>query len=340
MGQLDPGLPGSLVLRGRTLGPALFCAPMAGFTHSAFRRLVSDFGGYGALFTEMLCGRWLLREDLARSPSARRRACEGPVVYQLMIADPADVPAVVARLTEVEPAGIDLNCACPAPHIRSAGAGSELFEDRDRLGAIVRALRSSYDGPLTVKVRLGRCREDWRERWLDRVRLLEECGVDALIVHPRFAEEKLRRRSRLDWLPGLVAETRLPVIASGDIQGPEVVRANPARFAGTAGIMVGRMAVVRPWVFRDWHGEGLPAPDYLEVWVRFARYVLEDYPEPKAFFRIRAFTRYYARNFQFGHALFAAAQASASLPELEDRATRFLAADPVPDRFPTVQGLH
>jgi hypothetical protein len=46
-------LPAPLTLRGTRFDPPLFCAPMAGITHSAFRRLVAEFGGYGALFTEM-----------------------------------------------------------------------------------------------------------------------------------------------------------------------------------------------------------------------------------------------------------------------------------------------
>lgn len=44
----------SLDLGGTAVTPALLLAPMAGITHSGFRRLIADFGGYGALTTEML----------------------------------------------------------------------------------------------------------------------------------------------------------------------------------------------------------------------------------------------------------------------------------------------
>ncbi len=328
----------ALRLRGVEFRPALFCAPMAGFTHSAFRRLVSDFGGHGALFTEMLCGRWLRAENLQTSAATRRRAQEGPVIYQLMIAEPGEVPAIMARITELNPVGVDLNCACPAPNVRHAGAGSALFEDRARLAAILLAMRRAFAGPLTVKIRLGLPRDDWRTQLVDRLRLFEDSGVDAVILHPRFADEKLRRRARHELLPEFAAATRLPVIASGDLHGPEIVRRHPEHFAGVAGLMMGRMAIVQPWHFRSWAGERV-VPDYLGVWQRFVRYVHEDFPERKWFYRTKAFTVYYARNFHFGHTLLAACQSAPDLPTLTERATRFLEASPQRALYPDVAGL-
>lgn len=311
---------------------------MAGLTHSAFRRLISDFGGAGGLFTEMLCGRWILREDVDHSPALRRRPQEGPVIYQLMLADPADVPRIVARLAGLGPAGLDLNCACPAPHIRQVGAGSELFEDAPRLRAILEALRREWTGLLTVKIRLGRPRPEWWGRFVERLRLIEDLGVDAVTVHPRFADEKLRRRARVELFPQTVAATRLPVIASGDLQGPEVVRAHASSLAGVRGIMVGRMAVVKPWLFRGWDDPAF-APDFREVWMRFVGYAREDFPAQKVFHRVRAFTAYYSRNFHFGHSLFRIAQSAASLEELESRALGFLEGAPQPALQPDVAGL-
>ena len=327
-----------LTLRGVTFAPARFCAPMAGLTHSAFRRLVADFGGHGGLFTEMLCGRWLLREDLLRSPAVRRRPEEGRVIYQLMLADPQEVAPVVARLAEVRPDGLDLNCACPAPHIRQLGAGSELFEDGPRLGAILAALRREWPGLLTVKIRLGKPRPEWRVQLLQRLREFADLGIDAVTLHPRFSDEKLRRNARHTLFPELVAASRLPLIASGDLPGAPAVRAQAASLAGVAGVMVGRMAVVQPWLFRAWDEPDF-RPDPAEVWTRFVRYVREDFPPPKVFYRVKAFTAYFARNFHFGHSLFTIAQSASGMEELEARALGFLTASPERARRPDVQGL-
>ena len=101
------------------LTPALFLAPMAGVTHSAFRRLLSDFGGYGALFTEMISASAFLHERSDISPFTKRRECEGPVIFQFRISGAEDVEAVIAKAAALEPAAIDLNLGCPAPRSRT-----------------------------------------------------------------------------------------------------------------------------------------------------------------------------------------------------------------------------
>ncbi len=335
--QLEPGA-GPLTLRGITFTPARFCAPMAGLTHSAFRRLVADFGGHGGLFTEMLCGRWLLREDLRRSPAVKRRPAEGRVIYQLMLAEAGEVAPVVARLAGVKPDGLDLNCACPAPKVRLRGAGSELFADGPRLGSILAALRREWPGPLTVKIRLGRSSENWWPVLGERLSQFADLGVDAVILHPRFADEKLKRRARHEVFLELAARTRLPLIASGDLHSRAAVQAHAASLTAVAGVMIGRMAVVQPWLFRAWSEPGF-TPDHAEVWRRFVGYAREDFPGQKVFHRVKAFTAYFARNFQFGHSLFAVAQAASNLAELEDRALAFLEARPPLARQPDVAGL-
>ena len=87
-----------LTLRGVCYDPPLFCAPMAGITHSAFRRLLSDFGGYGALYTEMLSAKMVVHEDPETSPWLKRRPQEKRVIYQLLVTEATRLPATLARL--------------------------------------------------------------------------------------------------------------------------------------------------------------------------------------------------------------------------------------------------
>ena len=146
-------LPPPLTLRGVRFDPPLFCAPLAGLTHSAFRRLLADFGGYGALFTEMLSARSILGEQIGKSPWLRRRPQEGRVIYQLLALTPHRLDETLDRLAPLAPDGIDLNGACAAPLIRQQRGGADLFDDADRLRAVVRVLRANITGPLTVKIR-------------------------------------------------------------------------------------------------------------------------------------------------------------------------------------------
>lgn len=332
-------LPGALVLRGVRFAPPLFNAPMAGLTHSAFRRLLADFGGYGALFTEMLSAKAILGESPARSPWLRRRPQEGAVIYQLLAATPDRLEAVVARLAPLTPDAIDLNAACPAPVIRQQRGGSELFDDIDRLRAVVRVLRRCVSVPFTVKIRLGYRAPDWRSRLTERLRVLAGEGVDAITLHPRFSEENLSRTPRCALYAEVAAETGLPLIANGDITGPDSWSALASRFGPVSGLMVGRMAAIRPWVFAQWTNPHLTV-DYREVWMRLFNYILDDFPRTgQALARVKIFTSYYARNFAFGHTLFSAVQSAPDLETARARADAFLSNSPTLVRTPSMDGL-
>jgi tRNA-dihydrouridine synthase len=327
-----------ITLRDLAIAPPFFLAPMAGITHAAFRRLMADFGGAGALYTEMLSAKALLHEDLGRSPYARRRESEGIVVYQLLLADHEEVPAVIARLKTIAPAAIDINLACPAPEIAHVNAGAALFRDYDRCARVLSAARNHWQGALTVKCRLGDNAPGWEDALVKRLRLFEDAGIDAVVLHPRFFNEKLKRTARWDRLAWAAAHTRLPLIGNGDIVSREFLGHQAETLASIAGIMIGRMAAARPWIFRELAGV-TPDIDYREVWERFFRYVMEDFPPERALGRIKEFNAYYARNFFFGHQLFAPVQSAQSCDEARAQAQAFFSGDIRTVRLPSMAGV-
>jgi tRNA-dihydrouridine synthase len=328
----------TLRLNGTTISPALFLAPMAGITHAPFRRLVADFGAYGALFTEMLSGTALLGEKLDATPFTKRRPQEGAVFYQLRLSGHEDVAAVIDRIASHGPFAIDVNLGCPAPEIRRRASGVALFRDLQRLERVLGTIRERWDGILTIKCRVGDDERTWQRDFAERLRVFERRGVDCLFVHPRFSGEKLKRTARWHYFDWIAGNTDIPVVGNGDIHGRGAVEAKAGLFERVAGVMIGRMAVVRPWIFREWSGESVVV-DYREVWQRFYRYVLEDFPPEKAIGRIKEFTAYYSRNFLFGHDLFRAVQPAESLDEAFERATAFLAKEPRVTAAPSVAGI-
>ena len=300
---------------------------MAGITHSAFRRLLADYGGTGALWTEMLSAKMILNENTLESPWLKRRPQERKVIYQLLVTDVERLSETLDRLSVLRPDGIDLNIACPAPSIRRQRGGADLFEDAGRLRDIVRVLRRDFPGPLLVKTRLGRQTPDWRTKLHDRLHLLEDEGVDALTIHPRYSEEKLKRSARHALYAELAAETRLPIIANGDILGRDFVCDHSAQLAPTAGLMIGRMVAARPWFFAKWQHPELTV-DYLAVWNRLCDYIAEDFPARHTLGRIKILAPYFARNFLFGHTLFSKIQSSPDFGTARSRAADFLLQSP------------
>jgi tRNA-dihydrouridine synthase len=334
-----------LSLKNIVVSPPLFCAPMAGVTHSAFRRLIAGFGGHGALFTEMLSGRAVLHEKVGETPFTKRRPEEGIVWYQLALNGSENIAAIIERLKIVSPSALDLNAGCPAPEMERVGTGTALLEDASRFERVLKTLRSCWDGVLTVKCRLWKTEEKWQEEFLQRLKIIEDCGADAVFVHPRFFNEKLKRKARWDCFPWICRQTKLPVIANGDIGSYQDMEQNADAFAAVKGIMVGRQAVVKPWLLQEMSsrlsGKAEPsqAIDYAEVFQRYFGYVNEDFPPQKAIGRLKEFTKYYACNFSFGHQLRSEVQNAEKIEDLYEKAMGFLKADPKVVERPSVLGI-
>jgi tRNA-dihydrouridine synthase B len=326
----------TMTLGATQLTPALFLAPMAGITNSAFRRLLADYGGYGALFTEMVSASAFLRERPDQSPYTKRRACEGPVVYQFRISGQEDLEAVFRKAAQLESCAIDINLGCPAPKIQQQASGVALFRDFTRLKDVLARIRKVYSGPLTVKCRLGDDPEQWRQPFVERLRLFEDHNVQAITVHPRYSGEMLKRHARWREFPWIANQTRLPVIGNGDVCCLKDVEAHREWFEPLAGLMLGRIAVVKPWIFREFAGLPGLEIDYTEVWDRMYRYTLEDFPPERAYGRLMEFTFYFAKNFFFGHELNKCIQRAKTPEEIREGVLRFLASDP---RLSASEGL-
>ncbi len=318
----------STTIHGQVVTPGLFLAPMAGVTNSAFRRLLADFGGCGALFTEMVSASAFLREKSDISPFTKRRPEEGRVIYQFRISGSEDIEAVFRKAATLEAFAIDLNLGCPAPKIQQQASGTALFRDFGTLREVLARIRRIYQGTLTVKCRLGDDPGRWREPFVERLRLFEDHDVHALTVHPRYSGEMLKRHARWREFPWIASQTRLPVIGNGDVCSPKDVVDHREWFEPLAGLMLGRIAAVKPWIFREFAGLPPVEIDHTEVWERFYRYVLEDFPPDRAYGRLMEFTTYFAKNFFFGHELHKGIQKATTAAEVREAVLRFLASNP------------
>ena len=290
------------------IDPPLILAPMAGVSHSPLRRLVASFTRPGLFFSEMLSAKHIEDDIKKDSPWLKRGEEERPLAYQIVTATPTEAATGAAHLQGYGAEIVDLNLACPAPNIAGKrGAGGHLLSDLALVAEILAALRPAISCPLTVKIRLGVTPDLLFLR--DLVAVLEERGVDAITLHPRLTTEKLKRRARWEYIGHLKDMTRLPVIGNGDVQGPEDCLAM-FRQTGCDGVMIGRAAVQKPWLFAEIMGS---PPEitaeflwstYREAWHLIATF----FPPHQALGRVKEFTWYFSRNLRFGHRLAARMQ--------------------------------
>jgi len=271
-------------------------APMAELSHRALRELIEGFGGCDGYFTEMISAAALL----GGGPLEKWYIDGGPrpekLVYQLVGADIGQITGAAALLDRLECRGIDLNMGCCAPLIRKTGAGITWMGSIDRAGELVKSVRGVVKRRLSVKMRTG-LTDDF-EYLVKFCRRLEAEGVELIILHPRTAKEKLKRRAKWDYVGALRQELRVPVAGNGDIAGAEDLI---ARAGGPCdAVMVGRAAVRQPWIFAEARGNATDV-NLEEIGGRFLELLARWQPPEFHISRARRFFALFCDNLKWGN---------------------------------------
>jgi nifR3 family TIM-barrel protein len=142
---------------------------------------------------------------------------------------------------------VDINMGCPVKKVVRAGAGAALMKDPGQVKQVVKAVRKAISLPLTVKIRSG-----WSRRAINALeiaRIAEDCGADAVIMHPRTAEQGFGGTADWKGIAVLKEHLHIPIVGSGDIRCPD----DALRMLETTGcdaVMVGRGSLGNPWIFR------------------------------------------------------------------------------------------
>jgi tRNA-dihydrouridine synthase B len=225
----------------------LAVAPMAGVTDRPFRMLCKRMGA-GYAVSEMVAANPKLR---ATDKSRRRTDHAGevaPIAVQIAGADPV-LMADAARYNVDRGAQIiDINMGCPAKKVCNAAAGSALLADEPLVAAILDAVVRAVDVPVTLKIRTGPAPH--ARNALRIARIAEAAGIAALAVHGRTRACLFVGAVEFDSVRAVKGIVRMPVFANGDIATPQRAREVLTQ-TGADGLMIGRAAQGRPWIFRE-----------------------------------------------------------------------------------------
>ena len=220
---------------------------MAGVTDRPFRMLCRRMGA-GYAVSEMVAANprlWGTDKSRRRTDHAGEVA---PIAVQIAGADAAMMADAARYNVDRGAQIIDVNMGCPAKKVCNAAAGSALLSDEPLVAAILDAVVRAVAQPVTLKIRTGPAPH--LRNALRIARIAEEAGIAALAIHGRTRACMFTGAVEFDTVRAVKRAVRIPVFANGDIASPAAAL-DVLRQTGADGLMIGRAAQGRPWIFRE-----------------------------------------------------------------------------------------
>lgn len=225
--------------------PPLVFAPLAGITNLPLRLLAKD-NGCGLVCSEMISANGLTFRNAKTLEMLASDPAERPLSVQIFGARPAVMAEAAAMVADSGADILDINFGCAVRKVVKTGAGVALMRTPDLARDILRAVRRAIDIPITIKIRTG-----WApsgDQAEEIARLAQDCGVDALTLHPRTARQGFGGRADWSLIRRIKSLVAIPVIGNGDVVTPDHAVAMQVE-TGCDAVMVGRAGIGNPWIF-------------------------------------------------------------------------------------------
>ena len=227
----------------------LFLAPMEDVTYKSFRYLCKKYGA-DVMYTEFVNSEALIRDVAKTKKKMTIFDFDRPLAIQIYGSN-IDSMAEAARIAAFyKPDFIDINFGCPMKKIAAKGAGAGLLRDIPKMVKMAEEVVKAVQIPVTAKTRLGWDHDDMPI--VEVAERLQDVGIQGLAIHGRTRSQLYTGEA--DWR--LIAEVKknprmkIPIIGNGDITGP-LKAGEFLEQSGVDGLMVGRGAIGRPWIFTE-----------------------------------------------------------------------------------------
>lgn len=236
--------------------PFFVLAPMYDVTDEAFRAMFVKYSKKSkqgswplVLFTEFVSADGLVSKvgQLKLLRELYFTEEEHPIVAQIFGARPENIEKATKLIKELGFDGVDINMGCPDKTIEKQGAGAGLIKKPELAKEIILAAkRGAGLMPVSIKTRLG-----YNKINLPWLKTILETKPAAMTVHLRTRKEMSLPVAHWEIFPEIVQMAKsagVIIIGNGDVV--EVSEGLfKSRESGADGIMIGRGAFGRPWLF-------------------------------------------------------------------------------------------
>ena len=312
-------------------------APLATLTHAGFRILVHELGGCDLYWNEMISASAYLGGASYEEYYTRTDPDPTRLVHQVVGSTVEEITACAEGLVEEcraagsdGPFGIDVNMGCSAPQIVRRGGGIAWMRQPERAAELVRRLRQRLpDTRLSAKLRLGDT--DDPEFLLGFAKRLADAGLDWITLHPKTRKDGAHRPANWRHVGALSTALSIPVVGNGNVVDAESCGRKIAMAESAAGVMIGRGAAQKPWIFAELRGGSVEEGErktVRDVDVRFRELLAEHQPPVFHQTRARRFYNYFSANFTYGYRLGAQIQNLRSYQAIVDHMDRYYDSHP------------
>jgi len=222
---------------------------MENITDPSFRYICKNFGA-DVVYTEFISSDGLIRNGKKSVQKLIISDYERPIGIQLYGHKLEPMIEATKIAEKSNPDIIDINYGCPVRKISNRGAGAGMLNNVPLMLEITRTIVKTTNLPVTVKTRLG-----WDENSkiiVELTEMLQDTGIEAITIHGRTRNQLYKGSA--DWT--LIGEVKnhpkihIPVIGNGDVTSPVVAGEMFDKYK-VDGIMIGREAIGRPWIFKN-----------------------------------------------------------------------------------------
>lgn len=225
----------------------IFLAPMAGVSDVGFRQVCSNFGVEGCC-SEMLSARAMIHNPLKTALMTITSSKEKIKIGQIFGHEPEVMAEAVVNPLLDKYDIIDINMGCPAPKIVKNGEGGALMDDLKLARKIIESCVKASKKPISVKFRLGKN----SNKSLEFGRMCQEAGASYVTLHARTVQQGYSGSADYDAIATLSQSLEIPVVGNGDVVDEKSYKRMLS--TGSSGVMIGRGAQGRPWVFQEIFG--------------------------------------------------------------------------------------
>ena len=254
----------------------LYLAPLRGLTDYIYRNTFNrHFNGFDAAVTPFIpTSRTTRATPLHLKDVLPENNASMPIEPQILCNNPADFIPLAKQLYDLGYPTVNWNLGCPFPMVAKKQRGSGLLPHPDRIENFLAKTVPAIPNRLTIKTRLGRRNS---EEIIQLMPIFNRYPLQEIIIHPRTGKQMYDGEPDLDAFEKCIEMTHHRIVYNGDITDLKSFQNLSARFNTIKTWMIGRGAIVNPFLPAILKSGKDDFTDRVETFRRFYQELFDEY---------------------------------------------------------------